>query len=116
MGLALALFLGWQSGVAAALFEPPEAARCCCKARGEHHRCACPVCAHARELASGTRSLHSCGAPVSTALPPTHRALTCLPRVAARAARLPSAAQPPPVLSLPYEPPTLEVPTPPPLG
>jgi hypothetical protein len=114
MGLALALIFGWQSGVAAAIFEPSQSAGCCCKARGEH-RCTCPICAHARELASGTRSLHSCSQPSAAALPP-HRALACLPQVAARAAKLPAGAQPPPALALLYESPPAEVPTPPPLG
>lgn len=114
VALALALIFGWQSGVAAATFESPGAASCCCKLRGEH-RCTCPICAHARELASGTRSLHSCSEPGAAALPP-HRALACLPQVAARAAKLPAAAQPSPAVSLLHEPPPLEVPTPPPLG
>jgi hypothetical protein len=114
MALALTLIFGWHSGVAAAMFESTESAGCCCKLRGEH-RCTCPICAHARELASGTRSLHSCSEPSAAARPP-HRALACLPQVAARAAKLPAAAQPPPALSLLYEAPPLEVPTPPPLG
>jgi hypothetical protein len=42
------------------LLAAPEPASCCCHHHEGDAKCACPICAHARELASNDRTISTC--------------------------------------------------------
>jgi len=97
---------------APALALVETAASCCCALKKAD--CHCPVCNHARELASGESSFEQCGTTGAAAarislpevLPPLRLQAAPLPRP------LPASRPTFPA----REPPVLEVPTPPPLA
>src|ERR1700674_90738 len=61
VGVLLATFVSWQAaGFTAAALSAPAGRHFCCHHEGAL-KCACPVCSHARELASPNPSIRSCG-------------------------------------------------------
>lgn len=115
IGLALSAAVG--AGQAGALLEAlarPAAAHCCCQARGAH-QCSCPICAHARDIASDRPLLQACSAGGAAARP--------APAPPVFLGFLHPAEEPLPAWGLPphapprlHPPPPTEVPTPPPLA
>jgi hypothetical protein len=115
MGVLIACAVSLQASGALPLIAGAGAASCCCHHHDVSPDCRCPVCTHARELASGQCFLRTCGGSPEAALIPAQVAPAVLPTVPATA--VPIAAAPPFTPAPSSAPsPAQEVPTPPPLA
>ena len=115
MGALIACAVSLQASGALPLIAGAGATSCCCHHHDVAPDCRCPVCTHARELASGQRFLRTCGGSSEAVLIPAQVAPAVPPPVLATA--VPSAAAPPISFApSPAPSPAQEVPTPPPLA
>lgn len=115
IGLALTAAVGaQQAGALVEALAQPAAADCCCRSRGAH-QCSCPVCAHAREVASNRPLLQSCGG-AGTAARPAPAPPVFFALLHPMESPLPAWGLPPHAPPRLHPPPPTEVPTPPPLA
>jgi len=112
MGALLACAVSLQATGALPLVATAGAASCC------HHdksrACKCPMCTHARELASNQRFIRTCAGTTEPALVVVQLA-PALPQAGLLAPAVAAAAFPVGLRSLGLPSPDQEVPTPPPL-
>jgi hypothetical protein len=114
LGVLLACALSLQATGALPLIASAEAATCCCH-HDKSRACRCPVCTHARELASDHRFIRTCGASTEPGI-----VLVQMAPAVPQSGLLAPAIRPTPSPVSPAPPgapsPDREVPTPPPLA